>query len=116
MVTGRLRIHRKYDAYVKFDVWPKNGDPANAASVAGQLPSSFEPMWDPDTMCKDPDDTYRIRLTNPNHGYYPITHVELTDKDDWVFASFEMQYNQVYEFTHKIFDGNTATINIYVEP
>ncbi len=116
MVTGRLRIHRKYDAYVKFDVWPKNGDPANAASVAGQLPNSFEPMWDPDTMCKDPNDTYRIRLTNPNHGYYPITHVELTDKNDWVFASFEMQYNQVYEFTHKIFDGNTATINIYVEP
>ena len=68
-------------------------------------------------LLKDRDDTYCIRLTNPNFGYYPITHVTITNDIGKVSWQYGMQYDQIYEIEgRRLRFGNDFQIDIHVEP
>ena len=121
-VTGGLHIYSGYTAYVKFEIWPKNGDPAQAITIYGANSSGSQPAqvvsnWEPSVLLKDRDDTYCIRLTNPNFGYYPITHVTITNDIGKVSWQYGMQYDQIYEIEgRRLRFGNGFQIDIHVEP
>ena len=121
-VTGGLHIYSGYTAYVKFEIWPKNGDPTQAITIYGANSSGNQPVqvssqWEPNVLLKDREDTYCIRLTNPNFGYYPITHVTITNDLGKVAWQYGMQYDQIYEIEgNRLTHGNDFQIDIYVEP
>ena len=121
-VIGGLYIYSGYTAYVKFEIWPKNGDPAQAITIYGANSSGSQPIqvvsnWEPSVLLRDRDDMYCIRLTNPNFGYYPITHVTITNGIGKVLWQYGMQYDQIYEIEgRRLRLGNDFQIEIYVEP